>query len=208
MELIKKRILFLLAKKGLSVNSASKILNIPQRTLNRQLNETGNVSMDLIRAIHKCFPEVSLNWVLSGKNDMCIEKNNDKCGIKLSPYYELPVCAGIRDVIDEDNEIANTFVSIPGVKADFFFPVTGSSMQPEVNPGDIIGVNRINPFTELDENKIYMIITREERMIKYCSYHKDDENLILCLSPNYPTFTLRKDEIIAMYSVVVRVSYL
>ncbi len=208
MKEIKKRILSLLSDKALNVNRASVVLEIPQRTLNRQLNEGGNVSMELICAINKCFPEASIEWILSGNGNMYKSNNCTADTIQnISPYYKsITVSAGVRDAINDDCELSDSFVSIPGIKADFFFPVVGTSMQPEINPGDIIGVNRMEPFATLEEDKVYMIITRDERMIKHCSTNSNDNDVVLCTSPNYPSFTLRKDEIIAMYNVVVKIS--
>ena len=208
MELIKKRILSLLSDKALSVSRASTMLNMPQRTLNRQLNEGGNVSMELICAINKYFPEVSIEWILNGNGNMYRSDSNTMDSIQnVSPYYNsITVSAGVRDVINDDCELSDSFVCIPGMKADFFFPVVGTSMQPEINPGDIIGVNRIDSLSTLNEDKVYMIITRDARMIKYCRPDKNDKDALLCTSPNYPSFTIRKDEIIAMFSVVVKIS--
>lgn len=208
MEHIKKRILSLLSDKDLNVNRASAVLDIPQRTLNRQLNEGGNVSMELICAINKHFPEVSMEWILNGNGSMYRSDSNTMDYIQnISPYYDsITVSAGVRDTINDDCELSDSFISIPGMKADFFFPVVGTSMQPEINPGDIIGVNRINSFTTFESKKVYMIITRDARMIKYCSADNNDKDVVLCTSPNYPSFTIRKDEIIAMYSVVVKIS--
>ncbi len=208
MEQIKKRILSLLSDKALNVNRACVMLDMPQRTLNRQLNEGGNVSMELIYAINKYFPEVSIEWILNGKGNMYRGEEDAAENIQnVSPYFNsITVSAGVRDAINDDCELPDAFVSIPGKKADFFFPVVGTSMQPEINPGDIIGVNKMDSFSELDGEKVYMIITRDARMIKYCSTNDNDKDEILCTSPNYPSFTLRKEEIIAMYNVVVKIS--
>lgn len=207
MEQIKERILILLSDKALNVNRASMVLDMPQRTLNRQLNEGGAVSMELICAINKYFPEVSIEWILNGRGNMYREDNITDCSTNVSPYYNsITVSAGVRDAMSDDCELSDSFVSIPGMKADFFFPVVGTSMQPEINPGDIIGVNKMDSLTGLDAERVYMIITRDARMIKHCSAHPDDAELLVCMSPNYPSFTLRKDEIIAMYDVVVKIS--
>lgn len=208
MELIKKRILILLSDKALNVSRASVVLEMPQRTLNRQLNEGGNVSMELLCAINKNFPEVSIEWILNGTGSMYREQKNTMDSThSASPYYNsIIVSAGVRDAMNDDCELSEAFVTIPGMKADFFFPVVGTSMQPEINPGDIIGVNRMDSLAELDEKRVYMIITHDVRMIKHCCATDEDANIITCTSPNYPSFTLRKDEIIAMYEVVVKIS--
>ena len=48
---IKERVAIVLKYKQLNVNRASKVLSMPQRTLNRQVNEDGNVGIDLIAHI-------------------------------------------------------------------------------------------------------------------------------------------------------------
>ena len=210
MEHIKRRILDLLAERNLNVSRASVILEIPQRTLNRQLNEGGSVSMELIRAINKCFPDVSIEWILNGNGNMYKQEGFAAEYVKnVSPYYNsIKVSAGVRDTFDDECEVSDAFVNIPGMKADFFFPVVGTSMQPEINPGDIIGVNKMDPFARVDDDRVYMVVTHDSRFIKYCSTSPDDKDVLVCTSPNYPSFTVRKDEIIAMYDVVVKISNL
>ena len=207
MEEIKRRILILLTEKGLNVSKASGVLDIPQRTLNRQLNEGGSVSMELIRAINRYFPEVSIEWILSGKGEMYNGNNeSDSLPKNVSPYYNsVTVSAGVRDTIN-DCETADAFVSIPGTNADFYFPVVGTSMQPEINEGDIIGVKKMESFTGLDAKRVYMIVTHDSRFIKHCSPDPQDDGTIVCTSPNYHPFTLKKDEILAIYDVVVKIS--
>ncbi|MBQ8735456.1 MAG: LexA family transcriptional regulator [Bacteroidaceae bacterium] len=204
MEHIKKRILSLFTENGLTVNKASLLLEMPQRTLNRQLNEGGNVSVDLLRAILRCFPSVSVEWILGGKGEMY--KQNDGQPAPIAAYYDsLTVSAGVRDVVDGGNEAPAGYVSIPNVNAEFFFPVAGTSMQPEINEGDIIGVNSMDSFSVINADKTYMIVTREGRMIKHCSPHESNDELIVCSSPNYRTFVLRKEDILSMYEVVVKI---
>ena len=207
MEEIRRRILILLTEKGLNVSKASGVLDIPQRTLNRQLNEGGSVSMELIRAINRYFPEVSIEWILSGEGGMYNGVNEyNNLPRNVSPYYKsVTVSAGVRDTIN-DCEAADAFVSIPGANADFYFPVVGTSMQPEINEGDIIGVKKMESFIELDAKRVYMIVTHDSRFIKHCSTDPLDDGTIVCTSPNYHPFRLKKDEILAIYDVVIKIS--
>ena len=203
MDSIKRRILHLLSENSLSVNRASRLLGLPQRTLNRQLNEDGNVSMELICALQRYFPELSIDWIVSGEGSMYKTHAPDEVAL---PYYDtLPVSAGVRDVVDGAPEVPTGYISIPNAKADFLFPVKGTSMQPEINPGDIVGVKIIDTLQALDCRKIYMIVTREERMIKRCCSHPDNPELLLCTSPNYPDFTLRKEDILSLYEVTLKI---
>ena len=67
---LKERVADVLRYKKISVNKASKVLNIPQRTLNRQVNEDGSVGMELLYAILDTYPEISPMWLLLGEGEM------------------------------------------------------------------------------------------------------------------------------------------
>ena len=72
---IKKRVVQVLKYKKINVNRASKILGIPQRTLNRQVNEDGNVGIDLVNAILNNYTEISPAWLVLGEGDMLQKEN-------------------------------------------------------------------------------------------------------------------------------------
>ena len=107
---IKQRVTEVLRFKKINVNRASKILSIPQRTLNRQVNEDGNISMDLLYAILDNFTEISPLWLLLGEGDMIAcqaEPSYNK-----APYYnDLPVSAGFKDVLDGGRETPTSYIS-------------------------------------------------------------------------------------------------
>ena len=62
---IKERVVAVLKHIGMNVNRASKYLGVPQRTLNRQVNEGGNISMEIVYAILNNVPEISPAWPFS-----------------------------------------------------------------------------------------------------------------------------------------------
>ena len=204
---IKKRIIELFRAKGINVNRASKMFGIPQRTLNRQVNEDGNVGMELVYALLDNYPELSVQWLLLGEGDMMFD---NKCAVAdyAVPYYsDLPVTAGLRDAVEQMGEQPNAYISIPSQNAEFFFPVSGTSMEPEIYTGDIVGVRRINSIADVKPEYICLIITNEARMIKRCYQDENNADLLWCVSPNYPTFSLNKSDITAIFRVVSRIQY-
>lgn len=208
-KMLKQRILMLFEYKGLNANSASSILGIPQRTLNRQVNEDGRVGVELIQALLNNFPEISSSWLVLGDGEMLSSFDAAVGNTGAAPFYsDLPVSAGCRDLLDPIDEIPSGYISIPQFHAQFYFPVMGTSMEPEIYSGDIIGVNKVDDFRSLDPDKIYMIVTNDSRMIKRCYTDKDNEDLLWCVSPNYPSFTINKHDIRAIFHVVNRVERL
>ena len=189
---------------GMNVNRASKMLGIPQRTLNRQVNEGGNISMDLVYAILNNVPEISPAWLIAGEGSMLV--GEEAPSIDTVPFYEdLPLSAGNRDAFNPAQEKPSAFFSIPTCQADFYFPVSGSSMEPEFNDGDVVGVKRVDRSEGIVHGAVYMIVTNENRMIKRCYHDNNDPNLIWCVSPNYPSFPINKNDVCALFKVVNRI---
>ena len=189
---------------GMNVNRASKMLGIPQRTLNRQVNEGGNISMDLVYAILNNVPEISPAWLIAGEGPMLV--GEEAPSIDTVPFYEdLPLSAGNRDAFNPAQEKPSAFFSIPTCQADFYFPVSGSSMEPEFNDGDVVGVKRVDRSEGIVHGAVYMIVTNENRMIKRCYHDNNDPNLIWCVSPNYPSFPINKNDVCALFKVVNRI---
>ena len=201
---IKDRVVAVLKHIGMNVNRASKMLGIPQRTLNRQVNEGGNISMDLVYAILNNVPEISPAWLIAGEGPMLV--GEEASSIDTVPFYEdLPLSAGNRDAFNPAQEKPSAFFSIPTCQADFYFPVSGSSMEPEFNDGDVVGVKRVERSEGVVHGAVYMIVTNENRMIKRCYHDNNDPNLIWCVSPNYPSFPINKNDVCALFKVVNRI---
>ena len=201
---IKQRVAEVLRYKKINVNRASKVLSIPQRTLNRQVNEDGNISMDLLYAILDTFTEISPLWLLLGEGHMLnVPQAAPVCQ---APYYnDLPVSAGFKDVLDGGRETPTSYISLPGKSADFYFPVSGTSMEPEINDGDIVGVKRVSRSEGIVHGDVYMVVTNDNRMIKRCYHDNNDPDLIWCVSPNYPSFPIHKNDVCALFKVVNRI---
>ncbi|MBR3906798.1 MAG: S24 family peptidase [Bacteroidaceae bacterium] len=204
---IKSRVIEVLKYKGLNVNRASKVLDIPQRTLNRQVNEGGNISMELVYAILNNFNEISSAWLVAGEGKMLVGKENVRHnGVPF--YQDLPVSAGFRDTFDPTHESPSSYISLPVTNADFYFPVSGNSMEPEINDGDIVGVKRVERSEGIVHGSVYMLVTNDNRMIKRCYHDNNDPDLIWCVSPNYPSFPIHKNDVCALYKVVNRIENL
>ena len=78
-------------------------------------------------------------------------------------------------------------------------------MEPEFNDGDIVGVKRVDRSEGIVHGAVYMVVTNENRMIKRCYHDNNDPNLIWCVSPNYPSFPIHKNDVCALFRVVNRI---
>lgn len=204
---IKDRVIAVLKAKGLNVNKASKLFGMPQRTLNRQVNEDGKIAMELMYSILDNFPEISPLWLIMGEGDMWRDSNIQQEFLAAPFFSDMPVSAGLRDAFDPSSEKASGYISLPSQNANFYFPVSGTSMEPEVFSGDIVGVVRVEPYDKISPESIYMIVTNESRMIKHCYIDENNPELLWCVSPNYPSFPINRADICAMFRVVSRIQY-
>ena len=119
------------------------------------------------------------------------------------PFYNLPVSAGHSTVDIIGTSTPDGYItSLPGAElAQAILPVIGMSMQPEIMPGALIGIRNVSSWESLNTERIYMIITRDDRMIKRIEHDPDNTDILWCISPNYQKFKIFKSDIIEIHRV-------
>lgn len=199
--------------------------------LSAAITGRNNFSDKMAKAICAFNNRLNLEWVLTGEGEMLLPRqtpmklkaSTDTASKKKEPktteqasidpalhdlktvpfYHELNVSAGQQDMFGYD--AAHDLVALPGVDADAYFPVVGMSMQPNIMPGDMIGVKEVGTFERIDPSRVYLIITRQnERMIKHIMPSKSTDEEITLTSDNsdYSAFQIRKEDIHKVMRVV------
>lgn len=154
---INQRIKHLLDCKQLSDNQAANELGMYQSTISRQLRGEAQVSVALISAILKAFPEVSAEWLLRGEGQMYrtdadVHKNEPASAESEEvPSKEvLLVPAGARGGSLEHFEAKGGMnpynaevIRSPFINADFAWPVKDDSMSPDYPAGTVLFVKRL-----------------------------------------------------------------
>lgn len=225
---VKGRLVTFLKSKGLSQRRFEQSIGASNGFVN---NISKGIGAEKMQKILSVYPEVNPSWLLSGDGDMCtvsepsplyatvksnkkrtnrpalvdvnFGKNEEIVEIKKHgiPYYgELPASAGKLDVMLHDSKPTG-YINIPGLRAQALFPVVGCSMKPEINPGDVVGVEVLNNWDSIDPDKVYMIITSDDRMIKHLELDDEDGEILWCVSPNYKRFKIAKSNIKAIYRI-------
>lgn len=199
-----ERILKFIEYKGISVNAFEKSIGKSTNYVRNSKSFTSNV----LASIMEIYPEISIDWLIAGKGDMLKSTTSkyllsDEFVEGAIPYYDnLPVSAGQLSLAAFQNEEKPTgWIKIPGVSAKGLFPVIGCSMKPDINPGDVVGLSNMDRWEMVDPDKVYLIITRDDRMIKHLMIDETDKDILWCISPNYPKFSIRKDEIVFIYRI-------
>lgn len=173
--------------------------------------ETKEASSGILEPFCKYYKQVNPIWLLTGEGSMLVDEENTEAPVVTNektrgsvPYYgDLPVSAGKQDLATILSNMEPTgWINLPGMPSSIgAFPVVGCSMEPDIKPGDFISIIEVDRWERLDPDKTYMIITRDDRMIKHLSVDDSDDEILWCISPNYPKFKIEKSEIVAIYRV-------
>ncbi len=210
--MVKSRLKEVLNVKGDTINGLSKRYEFSQRTLNRQVNGTTAVGYDVLSLFAEAYPDLNMDWVVTGEGGMFkldksvstfLPENLPKQVGKLylAPVYEsYPVSAGNMGLsaVRDDKPDGYAYTTMPGVT---FFPVVGCSFEPTIKAGNYVGTVKIDSWDRVDTEKIYFIITREERMIKRLRVDNNDNNILWCVSPSFQEFKIMKQDVIEISHV-------
>ena len=129
------------------------------------------------------------------------------------PVIDMRVSAGFGVALLDGNENhINEYVTMDGLNECVGIYVYGESMAPEYRAGDIIFVRQITEVSDIDYGRPYVIITRNERVLKCIYQSKHDATLLRLTSLNedtnrhgdrlYPDKEIEKDNILFIYKVV------
>lgn len=151
-------------------------------------------------------------WLLTGEGDMLKsgDEATDKPRINYSqgvPYYNVDFIGGF-DIVENDQTVNPEYLIDfkPYAKATCWCNISGHSMEPEINNGDIIALRRIDDFSFLPMGEIYAIVTKNDmRTVKRIGPSANPDNYTLIptnKSPEYGIQELPKNMILAVFEVM------
>ena len=220
--MIKDRIIQLLEYKGIPKESFYVKIGMTSASFRGNAKKSP-LNSNAIENILSEIPDVNDRWLLTGDGEMLKSDISDvpaeyKKTSKLSIYkpddlplqagklyrapiyHSYPVSAGNMglSVVRTDKPDSYCYTTMPGV---VFFPVVGCSFEPIIKAGSYIGVVKVDKWDRLDTEKIYFIVTHDDRMIKRLRTDSEDNNILWCVSPNFSEFKIYKAEIIEISHV-------
>ena len=191
-------------KQGITQRQIAETLDVDPAYVNKLLSGKKAFGKKTAQQFQDLFG-LSASWLLTGEGEMLksstpIIRESDESGI---PFYkDMPVSAGAADLqLMDGNERQAGFIQIAGIKGKYAFPVVGCSMEPVIHPGDIIVVDPMDRYETIDPDKIYMIITDTDRMIKHIEMDENDNEKLWCVSPNYKRFAIQKADVKGIYRI-------
>ena len=129
------------------------------------------------------------------------------------PVIDMRVSAGFGvSLLDGNEQRINEYVTMEGLNGCVGVYVYGESMLPEYKAGDIVFVRQVIDVDSIDYGRPYIIVTRDDRVLKCIYPSKHDADLLRLTSLNeetnrhgdrlFPDKEVRKDNILFIYKVV------
>ena len=129
------------------------------------------------------------------------------------PVIDMRVSAGFGvSLLDGNEQRINEYVTMEGLNGCVGVYVYGESMLPEYKAGDVIFVRQILDADSIDYGRPYIIITRDDRVLKCIYPSKHDADYLRLTSLNeetnrhgdrlFPDKEVKKENILFIYKVV------
>ncbi len=133
---------------GLGNGTAARICSSTRKTTYDRIADSG---IDL-----------NLEWLLTGEGEMCVQQAEPKISYTEGvPYYDEDFMLGFEEIGTPNSENPSFLIRMPGYeRATLWCNASGHSMEPEINSGDIIALQRIEDISFLPFGDVYGIITK------------------------------------------------
>lgn len=146
---------------GSSTNSFARLAGIDPGNLTKMLAGKQRITDKTLRKIADAH-NLNFEWLKYGEGEMLVANEpipeiNYADGV---PYYDEDFLLGFDEIATPNTENPDFLIRMPGYeKATLWCNASGHSMEPEINNGDIIALQRIEDFSFLPFGDVYGFIT-------------------------------------------------
>lgn len=163
---------------------------------------------DILSKIVSCY-DINADWLLTGRGSMLV---NEQPEVSLDPnigkpYYDVDFEGGFDELVNSQTRTpANNIVIAGFEKADLWCNVTGHSMEPKINHGDIIALHQCT-IDDVQYGEIYAVVLDTLRTIKILRRSQDpDAFLFVPINNAYDPQDYPKSRIINIFEVIGAIS--
>jgi len=173
---------------NITQDELAKMIGVSRKTINTYENSS-EIPISKQKLFVSVFEDFS-NKMLQSKNNVKNDENLKTAQIGMSsayfksvPFYNINVSAGDVVFLDDgflENREPDDLMFIPkNIDADIAFPTYGHSMYPEISNGDRVAYKVIKDWSFFNYGMKYLIITAEQRMVKYLKKHEKEGYVLL-----------------------------
>lgn len=152
---------------------------------------------------------LNADWLLTGRGSMLasdapLTSDNPEVG---KPYYDVDFEGGFMELTNSQTCVPTTNIVVRGFeKADLWCNVTGHSMEPKINHGDIIALHRCT-VDDVQFGEIYAVVLDTIRTIKILRKGSTpDSFLFVPINSDYDPQEYPKSRILNVFEVIGSVS--
>lgn len=221
---ILSRIQEIASNEGITIGAMERTIGASKGVLSRAINNGTDIQAKWLSIIVENYPRYSTGWLLTGAGSML---KDDLNGIKTideanpsfmpttsmnpsvgTPYYDVDFIGGFDEVFNSQVNIPATNIVIRGFeKASLWCNVTGHSMEPKINHGDIIALRQCT-LNDIQYGEIYAVVLDTIRTIKILRRSPDPSKLrfIPINTEDYDVQEFDKSRIMNVFEVIGSIS--
>lgn len=221
---ILSRIQEIASNEGITIGAMERTIGASKGVLSRAINNGTDIQAKWLSIIVENYPRYSTGWLLTGAGSML---KDDLNGIKTideanpsfmpttsmnpsvgTPYYDVDFIGGFDEVFNSQVNIPATNIVIRGFeKASLWCNVTGHSMEPKINHGDIIALRQCT-LNDIQYGEIYAVVLDTIRTIKILRRSPDPSKLrfIPINTEDYDEHEFDKSRIMNVFEVIGSIS--
>lgn len=221
---ILSRIQEIASNEGITIGAMERTIGASKGVLSRAINNGTDIQAKWLSIIVENYPRYSTGWLLTGAGSML---KDDLNGIKTideanpsfmpttsmnpsvgTPYYDVDFIGGFDEVFNSQVNIPATNIVIRGFeKASLWCNVTGHSMEPKINHGDIIALRQCT-LNDIQYGEIYAVVLDTIRTIKILRRSPDPSKLrfIPINTEDYDEQKFDKSRIMNVFEVIGSIS--
>ena len=217
---ILSRIQEIASNEGITIGAMERTIGASKGVLSRAINNGTDIQAKWLSIIVENYPRYSTGWLLTGAGSML---KDDLNGIKTideanpsfmpttsmnPPYYDVDFIGGFDEVFNSQVNIPATNIVIRGFeKASLWCNVTGHSMEPKINHGDIIALRQCT-LNDIQYGEIYAVVLDTIRTIKILRRSPDPSKLrfIPINTEDYDEQEFDKSRIMNVFEVIGSIS--
>ncbi len=221
---ILSRIQEIASNEGITIGAMERTIGASKGVLSRAINNGTDIQAKWLSIIVENYPRYSTGWLLTGAGSMLKDDLNgiqtaDEANLSTlpttsmnpsvgTPYYDVDFIGGFDEVFNSQVNIPATNIVIRGFeKASLWCNVTGHSMEPKINHGDIIALRQCT-LNDIQYGEIYAVVLDTIRTIKILRRSPDPSKLrfIPINTEDYDEQEFDKSRIMNVFEVIGSIS--
>lgn len=162
----------------------------------------GSVSDIFLTIIVAKYSNLNLYWLLTGEGIMLCEENFNLAvdvvtKIPLLENHQIVSCNKKKEgILLQKDKNYHVITEFEGLNIDFLLRVSGASMYPKYNNGDLVACKKIPLNSFFQWNRVYVLYTSQEIIVKRLKKGVT-KKVVLCVSdnPDFDDFELPLTEV-------------